>query len=63
MEKFGNFLEEVAVLVFVFVPLDYWRGKVDSLQIFTVVFVAGGSFTLGLACHWGLRCLKEGQKG
>ena len=62
LEKAGDFLLEVAVLVFVFVPIDFWRGPVSVLQISTLVFVAGGAFLVGLACHWVLRIIMKGRR-
>ena len=61
LEKLGDFLLEVAVLVFVFVPIDYWHGTISVWQIVIVLFVAGGAFSIGLACHWALRNLKESE--
>ena len=61
--KFGSFLEELAVLILVFVPLDIWQGKLTFGRTAAVVLTSGGLFLIGLGCHWTVFILNQDQKG
>ena len=63
LEKFGNFLEELSVLILVFVPLDIWQGKLTLRHLIEIGCSSGGLFLIGLGCHWVLLIVKTSQKG
>lgn len=50
LEKFGEFLREVAALVIVFIPIDYWKEKLDWTRMAAVSLGAIILFLTGYAC-------------
>ena len=59
----GHYLREIAVLVVVFVPVDYW--KHDEITTARLVGVFGVSILIllcGMACEWTSYGVKRGKQ-
>jgi hypothetical protein len=48
----GHFVRDIAVLIFVFVPLDIWKNEFSVYRVISLTLVSGAIFTIGLALQW-----------
>lgn len=59
----GHYLRELAVLVVVFVPIDYWRH--DQITAWRIVGIASVSILIllcGMVCEWTSYGVKRGKQ-
>ena len=61
LERFGEFLREVAVLVVVFIPLDLWKNEWTWARTIGVFFVSAVLFTFGLVSESMAIAVKRGR--
>lgn len=60
---FGHYLREVAVLVVVFFPLDFWKHSEITVPKMVGVFAASILVLLiGMACEWTSYGVKRGKQ-
>jgi hypothetical protein len=52
LEKFGDFMRELAVLLLVFIPIDYWKDGLTWPKILAVFGVSGVVFAFGLVSEY-----------
>jgi hypothetical protein len=52
MEKFGDFLRELAVLVLVFIPLDLWQKDITWMRSIGVLALSALFFVSGVVCEF-----------
>lgn len=60
-EKGGDFLREIAALLLVFLPLDWWKGELNWQRIVGVSAASAGIFLVGMVCHWTSFGVKRGR--
>ncbi len=61
LEKFGDFLREVAALVLVFIPLDLWKGDFTWQRSIGIILVSLAIFTFGLVSELGAVAVKRAR--
>lgn len=60
-EKGGDFLREVAALLLVFLPLDWWKNELTWERIVGVLAASVVVFLAGMVCHWTSLGVKRGR--
>lgn len=60
LELFSELVRDAAVLVLVFVPIDWWKDKASWKPDSVVILVVGSLlvFGIGLALHWTSQLVK-----
>jgi hypothetical protein len=61
LEKFGDFLREVAALVLVFIPLDLWRNEITWTRSVWVLAISAVIFVAGLGCEMTATVVKRAR--
>lgn len=61
LEKFGDFLREIAALVLVFLPLDLWKNDLTWLRSAGVICASAFLFIFGLGCEYTAIAVKRGR--
>jgi hypothetical protein len=59
LEKFGDFLRELAVLLLVFIPIDYWKVGLSWPRFYAVFGASAGIFGFGLMCEYAAIAVKR----
>jgi hypothetical protein len=59
LEKFGDFLRELAVLLLVFIPIDYWKADLSWMRLFIAVGASAFVFGCGLASEYAAIAVKR----
>jgi hypothetical protein len=59
LHSIGEFFKEIAVLSYVFVPLDLWKDKkIEPHDAGHLAWTTAGTFAAGLAIHWASNLVK-----
>ncbi len=59
----GHYLREIAVLILVFVPLDFWKHQeITTLRLFGVGAISLLVLFCGMVCEWTSYGVKRGKK-
>lgn len=60
-EKVGDFLREVAALLLVFLPLDWWKNELTWQRVVGVLVASTAVFLAGMVCLWTSFGVKRGR--
>ncbi len=60
-EKGGDLLREIAALLLVFLPLEWWKNELTWGRFGEVFAASVGIFLVGMVCHWTSLGVKRGR--
>jgi hypothetical protein len=63
LHSVGEFFKEIAVLTYVFVPLDLWKDKkIEIGDAYHLAWTTAATFTIGLAIQWASNLVQRSRE-
>jgi hypothetical protein len=63
LHSVGEFFREIAVLTYVFIPLDLWKDKkIEIGGVYHLVWTTAVTFTVGIAIQWASNLVQRSRE-
>jgi hypothetical protein len=63
LHSVGEFFKEIAVLSYVFVPLDLWKDKkIEIGDAYHLAWTTAATFFIGLTIHWTANLVQRSRE-